>query len=87
MSVRYHVLIADDLIKGRRRRWFPRRYYPRPPSSLRFIKREGPGPQPRVHWWLIEDDDAGPELDGKCVELWFERGPDGTDRISNRMVL
>lgn len=64
MAVRYHVLVSDHLIDQ----------MPMLPSGLRALEREPTDPErhPGAHWWLFEDDDAEPELEGKRVELWFE---------------
>jgi hypothetical protein len=58
MSVRYWVEVSDYLAANMDR-W---------PAGLRPVWRGSRGSR-GTHWWLFEDDDAPPELDGKLVEL------------------
>ena len=61
MSARYLVLCSDDLMNGEfgALRW---------PAGLRVIDR-GEAADAYSHWWLIEDDDARPELNGQRIVL------------------
>ncbi len=64
MSARYHVLAADALMATACLQW---------PEGLRPVEQEptDPGRYPGMHWWLLEDDGADAELNGKLVELAF----------------
>lgn len=64
MSARYHVLASDELMAAGDLQW---------PEGLRPVEQEpaDPGRYPGMHWWLLEDDGAPAELDGKRVELAF----------------
>jgi hypothetical protein len=76
VSVRYHVLVSDDLMASK----------PSWPTGLRPVEQEptDPGTHPGMHWWLFEDDDAPLELEGKNVELSFDvHGA----RITHRQVM
>ena len=77
MSAEYWVLISDKLMDDCVR-W---------PAGMRPVRadRNHP-PEPGMRWWLIEDDDAPAELDGRNVELTFR--DDGTGpRVWHREVL
>jgi hypothetical protein len=85
MSARYHVLASDALMAMDDLRW---------PEGLRPVEQEpaDPGRYPGMHWWLFEDDDAPPELDGEQVELSFRTivGDDGTilrNEITDRSLM
>jgi hypothetical protein len=69
-AVRYWVQVADELMRDAAfgsLNW---------PSCLRPVRPDelAPAPDNYSRWWLFEDDDAPPELDGKRVELTLGRG-------------
>lgn len=68
-AVRYWVLVSDLLMEDGSGP-------PGWPSSLRPVRPDESAPPPDAYsrWWLFEDDDAPPELEGKRVELTFTRG-------------
>ena len=62
MSVRYWVLVSDDLMDSD----------PQWPDGLRPVKPDdGVPPDACSRWWLLEDDRAPATLEGKRVELTF----------------
>lgn len=65
MSVRYWVLVSDELMASD----------PQWPEGLRPVERGGTE-QPGMHWWRFEDDGAPASLEGKQVELTFVRRAD-----------
>ena len=78
MSARYHVLADDDLMAMPGLQW---------PEGLRPVEQEGPGRYPGMHWWLLEDDGAPAELNGKRVELGFGiEVSDGDTRTARTVV-
>jgi hypothetical protein len=66
MAARYWTLITDDLMDAS----------PQWPPMLRPVERGGTE-RPGVWWWLIEDDDAPADLDGKKVDMTLTRLPGG----------
>lgn len=82
---RYHVLASDDLMATDGLLW---------PEGMRPVQQEptDPGRYPGMHWWLIEDDDAPPELEGERVELTFaaildnDGDPVGSEIAARRVV-
>lgn len=60
MAARYWVLVSDELMDSD----------PRWPEGFRPVERGSTvWLEPGVRWWLFEDDDAPPGLDGKPVEV------------------
>jgi len=81
VTARYHVLASDELMATAGLQW---------PEGLRPVGQEGPGPYPGMHWWLLEDDGAEPELDGQRVELVLGVEVSGWDRrsvVTDRRVM
>jgi hypothetical protein len=86
-ATRYHVLICDELV--------PKLERDRMPAGFRLVEQEptDPGRYPGMHWWLVEDDDADPEIEGKRVEITVTRGrvseaeTEDRTRITERRVL
>jgi hypothetical protein len=80
---RYWVLISDEVMATPDIQW---------PAGLQPVER-GASEHPGMRWWLFEDDDAPPELDGKKVELAISRGrvtedgPDLPPHITERRVI
>jgi hypothetical protein len=84
-AVRYWVLIADEVIAaidGQRAEttW---------PACLRPLRPDESAPPPDAHcrWWLFEDADAPAELDGKKVELTFNRIAFEQPTVTDRRVV
>lgn len=81
-AVRYWVQVADDLMRSVHGPldW---------PESLRPVRADESAPPPDAYsrWWLFEDDDAPPELDGKKVELTFSRIGWERSTITERRVV
>ena len=75
MTARYHVLCSDELMDS----------HPDWPPYLRPVEVSALSHEPGMRWWLFEDDQALPELDGKRVEL-FARREDGEVRISRTVL-
>ena len=84
MSARYWVLISSELIRSGMD-W---------PDGLRltgpeWLKSCGIIPAaafPGSNWYLVEDDDADPELEGQPVELTF-RAESGRPVLASRHVM
>lgn len=68
MTARYWVQIADELMAHEDLQW---------PAVLRPVE-QGASEYPGSHWWLLEDDDAPEDLDGKKVDLTLSRVSDMT---------
>jgi hypothetical protein len=64
MTARYWTLVTDEFIDAA----------PQWPLMLRPVERGG-YESPGVRWWLIEDDDAPADLDGKEVDVTLIRLP------------
>jgi hypothetical protein len=70
-AVRYWARIHDDLIADGKAAW---------PAGVRPVRPDDSGPPGAgVRWWLMEDDDAPADLDGKRVELVVGRGQNAED--------
>ena len=67
MSVRYWTEVSDYLAGAVRGVGLSAPTY-NWPACLRPVWR-GSQASRGTHWWLFEDDDASPELEGKLVEL------------------
>ncbi len=76
--VRYWVLVAQELLDDPATPWGE--------AGLLLVEHGG-WDSPCVRWCLFEDDEAPAELDGKRVELTFERAADGKTRITERRVI
>jgi hypothetical protein len=62
MSVRYWVLVSDELMDSD----------PQWPEGLRVVEA-GPHDVAGMRWRKFEDDGAPASLEGRCVELTFTR--------------
>jgi len=77
MSAMYWVLVSDELMEKK----------PPWPPGLRPVQAYDRHPgNPAMRWWLFEDDDAPPELDGKDIDLVF-RDEDGKPVLDSRTVI
>lgn len=74
MAARYWTLVTDDLIDAA----------PQWPPMLRPVERGGIE-HPGTHWWLLEDDDAPEDLDGKEVDVTLTRLPGGMIAIERQV--
>lgn len=79
MSARYWVLVSDDLADE----YDPERL----PEGFRFTGMTAPALPPgalgspaAASWRQVEDDGAGPELEGRQVEVVLGRRPAGPAR-------
>ena len=75
---RYWVLVSQPLLDDPATPWAD--------AGLRLAE-QGPWEHPGVRWCLFEDEEAPEELDGKKVDLTFERDADGKTRITERRVV
>jgi hypothetical protein len=73
MTARYWTLITDELM-GAAPQW---------PPMLRPVERGG-YEFPGLRWWLIEDDDAPDDLDGKEVDVTLIRLPGGMITVERK---
>lgn len=73
---RYRILIADPLLE-RGPVW---------PDGCSLVERQEVG-QAATHWWLFEDPEAPPELEGRDVDLKLRRGDDGSPEVASRRVI
>lgn len=65
-AVRYWMFMQDALMADKNIEW---------PAGLRPVRADDSRPPDgERRWWLIEDDNAPADLDGKRVELTFTRG-------------
>lgn len=80
MAVRYWALMSHDLMAHKDElRW---------PDGLRPVRQatDGPGPSRDCAWWLLEDDGAPADLEGRRVELTFTRSGDHAMIGSRKLV-
>lgn len=93
MTVRYWVLVSNDLLYGDLDMMLPAGLRlvtpPVPPAEAVPGPYGSAGPEPfqGTHWQLFEDDTAPPELAGCRVELTFRRGPGGLPEIMERQAV
>jgi hypothetical protein len=79
MAARYWVLVTEDLLADELTL----------PEGLRMIRHgdDASAIYPGSRWCYFEDDSAPPELEGKNIQLWFERVDDYSARILERQVM
>jgi hypothetical protein len=73
MAARYWTLITDELID----------VSPQWPPMLRPVECGGIE-HPGMRWWLLEDDDAPADLDGKEVDVTLTRLPGGMIAVERK---